>query len=503
MRILKLGTRKSLLAWAQSSLIAEQLSAAIPGLVVELVGIITSGDQQTDRPLHQLDGKDFFVKELDQALLRGDVDFCVHSFKDLSLQRPDGITLGAVPRRENPRDVILWHAKRTDQKLSRGEPLLVGTSSPRRLENIPPFLHSALPNMGHPPEVKMVEIRGNVNSRIGRLHNDTPLDGVVLALAGLNRLAMHHSSAEQLNQLLCGLRWMVLPLSHNPTAPAQGALAIECRVDDREMLAILAKIDDLATRTQIQAERLIMAEWGGGCHQRFGITQVGLQNPIVFMRGIRADQSRVDGIRFQSDDAHGNRDASWDGSLLRAQTQALKMPEKISSHALFIASPRAADGIPTSMLDAKRIWVSGVGTWTKLAARGVWVEGCADGLGVESIQSLMKTKVLALPALHDFAVLTHAGATSQWPQRECYATYSVTYQQLEADQIKQLREADFIYWSSATQFAALSTYSSPTAHHSCGFGKTWKALNESSVARLMAVPDVNAWRQWLKKRVNT
>jgi hydroxymethylbilane synthase len=129
-KALRLGTRRSTLAWAQSLWVAEQLQGAASSRSIELVPIETRGDRITDVPLRELEGKEFFTAEIDQALLTGAVDITVHSLKDLSLERPAGIALAAIPRRENPRDVILFH-RDADARLARGEHLRIGTSAPR------------------------------------------------------------------------------------------------------------------------------------------------------------------------------------------------------------------------------------------------------------------------------------------------------------------------------------------------------------------------------------
>lgn len=230
--VLVLGTRKSLLAQAQSRWVAQEIQK-ISDQNIQLKGIITEGDQILDIPLSQIDGKEFFVKALDDELLAGTTDYSVHSMKDLALERPEGIRIAAIPPRENPRDVI-WFHPRTIEKLQTGTPLRIGTSSPRRLENTPVFLKDALPRWEHTPQVQFVEIRGNVNTRLKRLSDDgeRQLDGVVLAMAGLNRLALDDDALDELRHLTSGLLRMVLPLDECPTAPAQGALMVECLKGD-------------------------------------------------------------------------------------------------------------------------------------------------------------------------------------------------------------------------------------------------------------------------------
>jgi len=153
-RTLKIGTRQSLLALAQSRIVARDLECLHPGLKTELVGISTRGDETLDIPLSRMEGKDFFVAEIDRALLDGTIDCTVHSLKDLSLERPPGLVTAAIPRRENPRDVVLF-APDIINRLKNRQPLRLGTSSPRRMENVPAFLANALPQYSStPPQVE-------------------------------------------------------------------------------------------------------------------------------------------------------------------------------------------------------------------------------------------------------------------------------------------------------------------------------------------------------------
>ncbi|MEJ0100428.1 MAG: hydroxymethylbilane synthase [Pseudomonadota bacterium] len=277
-KTLRLGTRRSPLAWIQSSQVAAAVRAAHPDVEVELVGIETRGDRVLDKPLAEIEGKEFFTAELDIALREKRVDFSVHSLKDLSLDRPPDFVLAAVPKRANPRDIALF-APDVPQRLADGASLRIGTSSPRRVELLPPFLARALPHAAQ-GKLMLCNLRGNVDSRLRRLHeprgSERQLDGIVLALAGLARLYADTVTEKQGRQLfsglLEGLNLMVLPLTESPGAPGQGALAIECRADDVETRALLAALEDPATRGAIAIERALLNEHGGGCHQRFGAT---------------------------------------------------------------------------------------------------------------------------------------------------------------------------------------------------------------------------------------
>src|SRR3984957_6605849 len=161
-RALKLGTRRSALARAQSAAVARQLQQQHPGLQLELVGIETQGDRILDKPLSTVDGKEFFTAEIVAALLAGHVDLTVHSYKDLSLVRSERLLLGAVPRREPPYDMALF-APDVRERLAAGEELRIGSSSPRRASFVPDFLRRMLPAGPGAARVQRVELRGNVD----------------------------------------------------------------------------------------------------------------------------------------------------------------------------------------------------------------------------------------------------------------------------------------------------------------------------------------------------
>ncbi len=388
---LRLGTRRSLLAQAQSSWVARQLEALHSGLRVELVGIETRGDQWLDVPLSTAPGREFFVAELDAALLAGQVDFTVHSYKDLSLERPPELVLAAVPQRADPRDVVLFGpsaARRVAERL----PLRIGTGAPRRITNLADFLPAALPGATPQPSPEFVPIRGNVDTRLSRVHlpesEERHLDAVVLAMAGLARLWTSPSGSARLTTLLAGVRWMILPLSECPTAPAQGALAIECRAEDADMRRYLAAMHDPATARHVDRERRVLAEWGGGCHQALGATSISVtgKGSVLHVRGRKPDGAF---LAEQRVDTHALTATSTPPPRLDHS-----QPTATSPAALFL--PKVSSATDGTSLDGKRVWTGDLEGWLALARRGVWVEGCAEGLGLASLRSLFNEPVLGL-----------------------------------------------------------------------------------------------------------
>ncbi|MEU5913602.1 hydroxymethylbilane synthase [Micromonospora sp. NPDC047527] len=236
---LRLGTRGSALAMAQSGQVAEALTAAT-GRPVELVEVITAGDR-SNAPVHRL-GVGVFVSALRDALTARTIDFAVHSYKDLPTAVPGGLLVAAVPARQDPRDALIARDGRTLAELPPGA--TVGTGALRRVAQ----LHA----LGL--QLEVTPIRGNVDTRLARvLGPEADLDAVVLARAGLARLDRADVITETLDPML------MLP------APAQGALAVECRVDDQDLVELLALLDHAPSHAAVIAERALLATLEAGC----------------------------------------------------------------------------------------------------------------------------------------------------------------------------------------------------------------------------------------------
>lgn len=238
MTAIRLGTRASALATSQAGQVAAALRAH-SGRAVELVTVTTEGDV-SDAPLASLGGAGVFVGELRGALTRGEVDVAVHSLKDLPTSPEAGVVVAATPPREDPRDVLVARDGLTLGELPTGA--LIGTGSPRRAAQ----LHAL--GLG----VQVRDIRGNVDTRLAKVASGE-YDAVVLARAGLARLGRAEEATEVLDPL------QMLP------APGQGALAVECRAEDHELLSLLAGLDDPATRAAVTAERAVLGALEAGC----------------------------------------------------------------------------------------------------------------------------------------------------------------------------------------------------------------------------------------------
>jgi hydroxymethylbilane synthase len=283
---LTLATRRSALALAQSRAFARALEGAVPGLGVDELQIVTSGDRTQDKPLQDIGGKGLFIKELEEALLDGRAHFAVHSIKDVPAELAPGLALACVPPREDPRDALV---SRTGQTLAELPPgARVGTSSLRRVVSI----------LAARPDLRAEPVRGNVDTRLRKVQEGA-FDAVVLALAGLKRLGWADRATEILSPEVS------LP------AIGQGALGIECRDGDESTRALLARLADPEASICVAAERALMAAVGGSC--RLPVAAYAIRDgDAIRLRGMLAD---ADGTHVR----RGERRAPFPASAIEAE----------------------------------------------------------------------------------------------------------------------------------------------------------------------------------------
>lgn len=271
MTLLRVGTRGSELARSQTTQIADRLRAET-GVEVELVAISTLGDR-SDAPLTSFGGQGVFVAAVRDAVARGDVDFAVHSLKDLPTAPDPRLTLAAVPPREDPRDALVARDGLTLAELPPGS--RVGTGSPRRVSQV-----NAL-GLG----LETVPLRGNVDTRLGKVTSGE-LDAVVLARAGLARLGRTDRITESIDPL------QMLP------APGQGALACECRADDAATLRLVGVLDDPDTRAAVTAERALLSALEAGCSAPVGaLAEVVNDGEELWLRAVASEPSGAVSVR--------------------------------------------------------------------------------------------------------------------------------------------------------------------------------------------------------------
>lgn len=244
-RVIVVGSRGSALALEQTRQVVVRLKKLFPELSFRVEKIQTTGDNILDVALAKIGDKGLFTKEIEVALLDGRIDIAVHSMKDVPTELPDGLVLGAIPEREDPGDVLISRHGRKLEEFDAGA--RIGTSSLRRTAQLKAFR----------PDLEIVPVRGNVQTRLRRLE-EGKYDAIVLAWAGVSRLGLAERVTQRLSYAVC------LP------AVGQGALGVEARADDAEMLARLKAIDHQETRAAVKAERTLLKKLEGGCQVPIG-----------------------------------------------------------------------------------------------------------------------------------------------------------------------------------------------------------------------------------------
>ena len=278
-RTIRIGSRKSQLALVQTYWVQEQLQKHYPDRDFEVQTMSTHGDKILDVALSKIGDKGLFTKELEVGMLNQEIDLAVHSLKDLPTALPEGLVLGCVTERENPADALVLHAKHQGKQLDTlPEGAVIGTSSLRRLAQL----------RYHFPHFTFKDIRGNLNTRLGKL-DAGEFDALILAAAGLKRLDM----SDRIHQ--------VIPSEISLHAVGQGALGIECRGDDSEILDVLKAIEHSPTAQRCYAERAFLRELEGGCQVPIGVNTEIKGNSLI-LTGMVA---RLDGTSLIKDTVTG------------------------------------------------------------------------------------------------------------------------------------------------------------------------------------------------------
>ncbi|MCT4641968.1 MAG: hydroxymethylbilane synthase [Bacteriovoracaceae bacterium] len=488
-----IGTRGSLLAVTQCTLIKNEIES-LTNKFFDLKLITTRGDQQTEKPLWQMDGKDFFTKELDHELLDGSIDLVVHSYKDLGSIRPDGIHLACVTKRNYSNDILL--IKRSKIKdLNKLDEFIVGTSSPRRITNIESSLKPYLPNVKESLVVKTKMLRGNVNTRIEKLRSDE-YDAIILAHAGIERLAHKEDSKKELIRLLDGLNYFILPQKVFPSCASQGSLGIE--INEKNIGTTLDKtiksVHCEKSFNEIQVERKAFNSYGGGCHLAVGIHAKTINDHLIKIeKGIHNDKEIYNLSIEDTDYSHlkgkrlffamGCEDKLINKDLLEA---------KASNKNLFVTSSYCFHAIDNNHKEA--IFSAGNRTARKLVEKGFWVNGSAEGFGHEQILDLTKSEALKIMHTTDeYQVLSHDKADSVIGEvLPCY-TRKLTQENMN------IEDNDVFFWSSYFQYETyINKYPSlKDKIHTCGLGKTYTQFKNNNI-KVTPVIDIKHLKELIK-----
>ena len=505
-----LASRRSELARIQAYQVGDALRLAAPHTEIKYSFHESLGDRNQNDPLWQMPEKGVFTRDFRAGLLRGDFDLVVHSWKDLAIEDDAETEIAATLPRADARDLLLVPESRW-REIDWTGAMSILTSSPRRSYNLNSFLGTALPTQLR--ELNFIDVRGNVPTRVRKLFQ-LNADGLIVAKAAIDRLLEAEpdefaDTRTELRRALSQCLWMVLPLSVNPSAPAQGALAVEITRSRTDLRELLAPINCVDTYTSVAREREILRGYGGGCHQKIGVSV--LRRPfgeITFLRGLADDGRTLDSCSLRSSkprppktpkaqlwplessdadwftrESVGNSLSLWERVRVRASVpdrDSAPSPQpspkgrgSLKRLALWVAK---GDALPNDwrVEPGQIVWASGAQTWKRLAQRGVWVNGCAESLGEHespNIETLVGGEL-------NWQKLTHADGYADGAMPNV-----ATYRLVPKNGDLNLEGKTHFFWKSGSSFEyALSL--NPWLKwmtHSCGPGNTQRILERNGI----------------------
>lgn len=487
-----IASRKSDLARIQAHSVGEALKKVHSNLEIIYQFRESLGDQNLNDPLWQMPEKGVFTQDFFEDLVQGRVDLVVHSWKDLPVEdRPETVIAATLPRADQ-RDLLLLRKDRWEQVQGSGE-VRVLSSSPRRAYNLDGFLKEALPTKIS--KVIFENVRGNVPTRVQKLLTSNNTDGLIMAKAALDRLLGGHGEEFlQMQKNLCEALEkclvMITPLERNPTAAAQGALAIEVKVSRKDILKLLEGINCEKTFNAVVEERKRLKEYGGGCHQKVGVSvRTREYGEIIYTRALTDRGQQIDKTEFFSSQKtflKTTLDKIFPEDPAKAKWFERKFfDSKVPGGPLWIAKDEALPKNTEIAVGERVVWVSGFETWKKLAQRGVWVSGCNESLGEGE-----ENQLGAIYGSLRWTKLTHSKACSS----EGLKNLS-TYDLIPLKTAPDIRGKTHFYWMSGSSFLrALELYPwLKEMNHSCGPGNTFEVISQQ--VPVTVFPSYDHWKE--------
>jgi hydroxymethylbilane synthase len=499
METIRLIGRNSRLSLLQIELVSNKIKAAFPGIKVEVTARSSKGDDLQNIPLQTVEGSDFFTQDIFDALKKGEADIAVHSLKDMSSEHFFGENRFAVVDRDDTRDVAIFN-ETVLEKIKSGQPVVIGTCSPRREEMATVFLKKALPQLHADIVIETKPIRGNVETRLRKL-NTGEYDATILATAGLNRLLASEKDAPLVKELLKNKRLMLLPLIECVPAPCQGAVVAEAWPGNQKAVAVLDGINDEKLFKDCVAEKRTAVKYGKGCLQKFGVTTLDYADGSSLYAAGRDDAEKeftdwytVPALNigqqhlFSSIDHMGGFfDYEYNKKEIRINTAVVYV-----SNYKAIQQKALIEGLRTV-----RVWASGSKTWYELASQGIWVEGCADAFGLEFLEKGWAMPLLSVQK-EDVLIITNEHGAANWRQKgwKAVGTYE-TVSQRKKELADQISQADIIFWTSFRQYEIYKDVLKEKIQHVCPSGETAVLLRSAGVDPVV-FPNIKAFQQWKK-----
>ena len=476
---------------------AEKLTHSFPELKIEHIYKKTLGDEDLNTPLNKMPDIGVFTNDIRNDLLNKVADIAVHSWKDLPVDLEEGTEIVGTLDRADMRDMIFLKKQSIGKK-----DLTILSSSPRRERNLSSFLPSALP---FKTQIKFKDVRGNIHTRLTKLIEGSE-DGLVVAKAAIDRFMNNiseefESDRKSILAMQTKLNWMVLPLSQNPCAAAQGALAIEAREEDEVVKEIIANISNNEIFDSVEIERTILKSYGGGCHQKIGVSHEILETgKLLTVKGETEDGEELSERSFNNnkeDYFHSVNDSNYFPRNKGEQRfferkpshDSLEALKKIKNKGIYVSRSNAIES--SNLLDDSNIvWTSGVDTWKSLAQKGYWVNGTSDSLGENNSPEESLFEEIS------WLKVTHKDNLDK--DKEVLVSYELN----PLDVSERLLECDYFYWMSASSFGlAIEKYPElKDRNHACGLGQTFKFI-EKVAPQVTPFLDFDSWLEAVRNKI--
>lgn len=514
-KMIRIASRKSDLARIQAYQIGQALQDKFPQVQIDYLFRESLGDKNLTDPLWKIPEKGVFTQDFYQDLIQDKCDLVVHSWKDLAVEEQAETMIAATLPREDVRDV-LFVKKAHFEKIKKHKNIFIYTSSPRRMFHFEKFARYYLPF--EIQNCQFDSVRGNIQTRMRKMLENDQVDGMLMAKAGLDRLLdapQEEFQAAQtfFKQAFLQLEFMILPVTTNPQAPAQGALAVEVKKSRTDLQDMLAAINHHLTYQNTVQERQILKSYGGGCHSQIGVSCFGSkEHQFVITSG------HVNGADFETQEYHnaavGNfhqrffseeifcpRSADYFETTARPWETA-KLKNSTSSHTVVAEVAKADYLTDFSCLKEVLCWTSGLDTWKKLASKNVWVHGSQESLGF----FLPRPQRLFGRDLRWFK-LTHEDAITYPGYQQHESVFSVGVAKLkDKRKFEDLANRKAFFWRSGSLFLKAIAEQPEIANrvHFCGLGETYqivsmalKKINNSFLA--YSFPNEKIWRDYVTK----
>lgn len=512
---LKIAARQSDLARLQAYRVREALLQHHPHFEIEFHFRESLGDKNLTDPLWKIPQKGVFTEDFFQDLVEGKCDLVVHSWKDLATEEKKETFVAATLPRADERDILLLKSEHFDQIRS-SKKIRLFTSSPRRLFHLPQFCREFLP-LGI-QECEFESVRGNIPTRVRKLLEQPQIDGLVMAKAALDRLLFSdypdmEATRKFLKDSFEKLHWSVIPLSISPPAPAQGALAIEIRRDRKDLLELLSPLNHPSTFFEATTEREELARYGGGCHQKIGISSKRLkwgdlstasgehQSEIFYRRSFRPRKTL--GERFSSEKCLSLKSED----LFSSEPLNYKLPEDLTA----IEVSKVPHDLESLKNFKGLIWTSGLETWKKLVRDKIWVHGSQESLGEAGLPRPKSNYVTQLA----WGKLTHSTKISYlktWSSKTSgegeaplspIPSYELKMKSpMDPKVLAKIRDSSCYFWRSYSLFLkAIELHPEILEKtHCCGLGQTADfienhLLSLSKSPKFYVFLDENDWRE--------